>query len=83
MGKMTRAPFPKVERSTEPLAIIHSDICGEMSIPTKGQKVYFSTFIDYSRYGYVYLLKHKSEGFDAFKIFKTEVKNQLNKLLKF
>jgi len=82
MGKMTRAPFPKVERSTEPLAIIHSDICGEMSIPTKGQKVYFSTFIDYSRYGYVYLLKHKSEGFDAFKIFKTEVENQLNKTIK-
>ena len=48
MGKMARAPFPKVERSTEPLAIIHSDICGEMSIPTKGQKVYFSTFIDHS-----------------------------------
>ena len=83
MGKMTRAPFPKAERSIEPLAIIHSDICGEMSSPTKGQKVYFSTFIDHSRYGYVYLLKHKSEGFDAFKIFKTEVKNQLNKLLKF
>ena len=84
MGKMTRAPFPKAERSTEPLAIIHSDICGEMSIPTKRQKVYFITFIDdYSRYGYVYLLKHKSEGFDAFEIFKIEVKNQLNKLLKF
>jgi len=39
--------------------------------------------MDHPRYGYVYLLKHKSEGFDAFKIFKTEVKNQLNKLLKF
>ena len=83
MGKMTRAPYPKAERSTKPLAIIHSDICGEMSIPTKGQKVYFITFIDdYSRYGYVYLLKHKSEGFDAFKIFKTEVENQLNKTIK-
>ena len=66
-----------------PFAIIHSDICGEMSIPTKSQKVYFITFIDdYSRYGYVYLLKHKSEGFDAFKIFKTKVENQLNKTIK-
>ena len=83
MGKMTRAPFPKAKRSTEPLAVIHSDICGKMSTPTKGQKVYFITFIDdYSRYGYVYLLKHKSEGFDAFKIFKTEVENQLNKTIK-
>ncbi|WVZ54196.1 hypothetical protein U9M48_005033, partial [Paspalum notatum var. saurae] len=83
MGKMTRAPFPKAERSKEPLAIIHSDICGEMSTPTKGQKVYFITFIDdYSRFGYVYLLKHKSEGFDVLKRFKTEVENQLNKTIK-
>jgi hypothetical protein len=83
MGKMTRAPFPKAERAKEPLAIIHSDICGEMSTPTKDQKVYFITFIDdYSRYGYVYLLKHKPEAFDAFKIFKTEVENQLNKTIK-
>jgi transposase InsO family protein len=83
MGKMTCAPFPKAERAKEPLAIIHSDICGEMATPTKDQKVYFITFIDdYSRYGYVYLLKHKPEAFDAFKIFKTEVKNQLNKTIK-
>jgi transposase InsO family protein len=54
-----------------------------MATPTKGQKVYFITFIDYySRYGYVYLLKHKSEGFDALKTFKTEMENQLNKTIK-
>jgi transposase InsO family protein len=83
MGKMTRAPFPKAMRAEEPLAIIHSDICGEMSTPTFGQKIYFITFIDdYSRFGYVYLLKHKSEGFDMFKVFKAEVENQLNKKIK-
>ena len=51
MGKMTRSPFPKANRSTEPLAIVHSDICGEFSTPTLGgQKIYFITFIDdYSR----------------------------------
>ena len=42
--------------------------------------MYFITFIDdYSRYGHVYLLKHKSEGFDMFKTFKAEVENQLNR----
>ena len=83
VGKMTRAPFPKASRSTEPLAIVHSDICGEMSVPTFGQKVYFITFIDdFSRYGYVYLIKHKSKGFDMFKVFKAEVENQLNKKIK-
>jgi hypothetical protein len=43
----------------------------------------FITFTDdYSRYGYVYLMRHKSESFEKFKEFKTEVENQLNKNIK-
>ncbi|GJW05834.1 retrotransposon protein, putative, ty1-copia subclass [Tanacetum coccineum] len=37
---------------------------------------------DYSRYGYVYLLKHKHEVFETFKVFKNEVENQLGKTIK-
>ncbi|GJU97266.1 retrotransposon protein, putative, ty1-copia subclass [Tanacetum coccineum] len=36
----------------------------------------------YSRYGYVYLLKHKHEVFETFKVFKNEVENQLGKTIK-
>ncbi|GJY88359.1 retrotransposon protein, putative, ty1-copia subclass, partial [Tanacetum coccineum] len=44
---------------------------------------YFITFTDdYSRYGYVYLLKHKHEVFETFKVFKNEVENQLEKTIK-
>nr|GEU42443.1 transcription initiation factor IIB-2 [Tanacetum cinerariifolium] len=44
---------------------------------------YFITFTDdYSRYGYVYLLKHKHEVFETFKVFKNEVENQLRKTIK-
>nr|GEX20891.1 hypothetical protein [Tanacetum cinerariifolium] len=44
---------------------------------------YFITFTDdYSCYGYIYLLKHKHEVFETFKVFKNEVKNQLGKTLK-
>ena len=44
---------------------------------------YFITFTDdYSRFGYVYLMRHKSEAFDKFKEFKTEVQNQLGKSIK-
>ncbi|GJY30415.1 retrotransposon protein, putative, ty1-copia subclass [Tanacetum coccineum] len=44
---------------------------------------YFITFTgDYSRYGYVYLLKHKHEVFKKFKVFKNEVENQLGKTIK-
>nr|GEU60891.1 hypothetical protein [Tanacetum cinerariifolium] len=44
---------------------------------------YFITFTDdYSHYGYVYLLKHKHEVFEMFKVFKNEVENQLGKTIK-
>nr|GEV27236.1 hypothetical protein [Tanacetum cinerariifolium] len=44
---------------------------------------YFITFTDdYSRYGYAYLLKHKHEVFETFKVFKNEVENQLEKTIK-
>ena len=39
----------------------------------------FITFIDdYSRYGYIYSIKERSEALDKFKIFKDEVENQHN-----
>ena len=45
--------------------------------------VFFVTFTDdFSRYGYIYLMKHKSKTFDKFKEFQKEVKNQLDKTIK-
>ncbi|GJY38851.1 retrovirus-related pol polyprotein from transposon TNT 1-94 [Tanacetum coccineum] len=44
---------------------------------------YFVTFTDdYSRYGYIYFLKHKHEVFETFKVFKNKVENQLGKTIK-
>ena len=34
------------------------------------------------RFGYVYLMRHKSDVFDMFKAFKAEVENQLEKHIK-
>ena len=43
----------------------------------------FITFTDdYSRYGYIYPIKERSEALDKFKIFKLEVENQLNLKIK-
>ena len=63
MGKMTKTPFSgTMERATDLLEIIHTDVCGSMNIETCGGYRYFLTFIDdLSRYGYMYLMKHKSE----------------------
>ena len=43
----------------------------------------FITFTDdYSRYGYIYSIKERTETFDKFKIFKAEVENQHNLKIK-
>jgi hypothetical protein len=71
MGKMTKTPFSGImERATDLLEIIHTDVCGPMSILMRGGYHYFLTFTDdLSRYGYVYSMKHKFEMFEEFKEF--------------
>ena len=75
MGKMTKTPFSgTMERATDLLEIIHTDVCGPMSVEARGGYRYFLTFThDLSRYGYIYLMKHKSETFEKFKEFESEV----------
>ena len=75
MGKMTKTPFSgTVERATDLLEIIHTDVCDLMSVGARGGYRYFLTFTDdLSRYGYIYLMKHKSETFEKFKEFQSEV----------
>ena len=72
---MTKSPFTgKGERANDLLALKHTDVCGPLNITARGGFQYFITFTDdFSRYGYVYLMKHKSESFEKFKEFKNEV----------
>ena len=54
-----------------------------MNVRARGGYEYFINFIDdYSRYGYIYLMHHKSETLEKFKEFKIEVENQLGKIIK-
>ena len=68
MGKMTNTPFSgTMERATDLLEIIHTDVCGPMNIEARSRYHYFLTFIDdLSRYGYIYLMKQESETFEKF-----------------
>ena len=72
LGKMTKAPFSgKGERASDLLGLIHSDVCGPINTQAKGGFQYFITFTDdYSRFGYVYLMRHKSEALEKFMEFK-------------
>ena len=73
-----------MERATDLLEIIHTDVCGPMNIKARDRYHYFLIFTDdLSRYGYIYLMKHKSETFEKFKEFQSEVKNHSNKKIKF
>ena len=69
MGTMTKTPFSgTMEQANDLLEIIHTDVCGLMSVEACGGYCYFLTFTDdLSRYGYIYLTKHMSETFEKFK----------------
>ncbi|KAL0329194.1 UNVERIFIED_CONTAM: hypothetical protein Sradi_4906100 [Sesamum radiatum] len=59
------------------------DICGPLSTQARGGFSYFIIFTDvHSRYGYVYLMRYKSEAFVKFKEFKLEVENQTSRKIK-
>ena len=81
---MTKRPFTIKElRVEEPLGLIHSDVYGPFATQARRGYEYYVTFIDdYSRYGYVYLMRRKSETFEKFKEFHVEAEKQLVKSLK-
>nr|GFA49840.1 zinc finger, CCHC-type [Tanacetum cinerariifolium] len=82
--KMARKPYAyQVERDKDLLGLIHTDVCGPFKIMSRQGASYFVTFTDdFSHYGYVYLLKHKHEVFETFKVFQKEAENQLGKTIK-
>ena len=63
--------------ASNPLQLVHNDLCGSLpTISFFGFK-YFLTFIDdYSRCTWVYFLKFKSEVFDMFLAYKALVEKQ-------
>ncbi|KAK8715561.1 hypothetical protein V6N13_042892 [Hibiscus sabdariffa] len=79
---MAKAPFNgKGERASDLLGLIHSDVCGPMNTQARGGLQYFITFTDdFSRYVYIYLMRHKSEALEKFKELKKEVHNNKAKV---
>ncbi|KAH9735169.1 hypothetical protein KPL71_017652 [Citrus sinensis] len=78
---MTKRPFSaKGVHATVPLELVHTDVCGPINVQARGGYEYFITFTDdYSRYGYVYLMRHKSEALEKFKEYRAETEKQLDK----
>ncbi|KAJ0436933.1 putative RNA-directed DNA polymerase [Helianthus annuus] len=81
LGKQKRVTFVKTGRTpkAQKLELVHSDVYGPTSVSSLGGSRYYVTFIDDStRKVWVYFLKHKSDVFDAFKIWKSAVENETN-----
>ena len=54
-----------------------------MNTSARGRFIYFIRFTDdLSRYGYVYLMRHKSDSFEMFKRYRNEVEKQTGKVIK-
>jgi len=83
-GKMTKAAskgFPK--RASDLLEFVHTDVHGPMSTTARGGSQYFINFTDdFSKYGYVYLMKQKSKTLEKFKKIQNEVENERGKKMK-
>ena len=83
VGKSKRKPFGKATGASFPLQLIHSNIRGPMNVRARHGGSYFITFInDFTQYGYVYLISHKSEALDCFRRYVSLVENQLDKSIK-
>ena len=78
LGKNIRRPFPQSEHQSKgTLDVVHSNVCGHLSVQSSNGYSDCVTFIDdYSRKTWIYFLKAKSEVFDRFRVFKTLMENQ-------
>lgn len=83
-GKQARKPFnDSGTRAGQLLELIHTDVCGPMSVRTHAHYRYFVTFIDdFSRKLFVYPMKTKGEVFMRFVEFKTRVENETERKIK-
>ncbi|KAL0411478.1 UNVERIFIED_CONTAM: hypothetical protein Slati_3737500 [Sesamum latifolium] len=81
---MTKKPFVGQSAIANSLLdLVHTNVCGPLNTSTRGGYSHFITFTDdHSRYGYVYLMRYKSEAFGRFKEYKLEIENQIGNKIK-
>ena len=63
MAKHSRDPFPHSDsKSTQPLQLVHMDVCGPLQVPSLGGTRYFATYLDdYSKLSIIQPIARKSD----------------------
>lgn len=82
IGKSHRLAFRKCREreSTVPGEVIHTDVCGPMSVESPGGARFLLTFKDdATSFRYIYFLKHKNDVYEKFKIFDKMIENKFGK----
>lgn len=80
-SKQTRQPFTDTvqKRSSRPLHLVHSDVCGPFNPRTWNGKRYFVSFMDdYSHFTMIFLMEHKSEVLEKFELYYEQVTTFFN-----
>ena len=79
LGKQHKSSFlqESMWRASQPLQLLHSDICGPITPISNSHKRYLLPFIDdFSRKIWVFFLTEKSYTFRMFQLFKTKVEKE-------
>jgi len=83
MCKLSRKPFtPMASRGTEPLQLVHSDICVPLETAIGGGRYMLLFIDDATRHTDEYILKYKSEALKKFKEWKALREQQSGKKVK-
>ena len=84
LGKQPALPFNTSESiSTDVFDFIHSDVLGPSSISSISGSRYFVVFVDdYSRYSWIFNMKHRSELLQVYSNFAKVVETQFSKRIK-
>ena len=85
LGKSSRGSFPSGEhtRALNPGELVHSDVCGPMSVPSSGGSRYFVCFKDDATcFRVIYFMKLKSEVMEHFENYVNRVKNETGNPIK-
>jgi histone deacetylase 1/2 len=78
-AKSHQLPYNRSTRvSSFPLELVHSDVWGPAIASSSGFKYYVSFVDDFSRYTWIYLIKHKSDVEQIFYDFQHHVERLLD-----
>ena len=83
-GKAHRLPFNlSSSSSTSPLELLHADVWGPVSTPSRlGYSYFLSIVDDWSKFSWIIPLFHKSDVPTAFHLFKLRIENLLSTSIK-